>query len=283
MINARNIKALRLFLTVWFMAGLIIPAVAFAVADKAGSRDHSLFTRMSGFYIEEYRNQFDAVTYTYLVGEDDWKDEVVEGRLTQVEYRLEEGARAPSSFQIIKNYTNAMEKLGGKVLFKDQAVCTMKLEKGSRVVWVKVEAFDDGQGYSLFVSEVGEMAQDVTAGSLLETLNTAGHVTVYIQFSSGQAVILPESQAALSEIVAMMKNAQTLALRVEGHTDNVGDSASNVALSKARAEAVVQALADAGIDVGRLTAAGFGESRPIGDNGTEAGRRQNRRVELHKK
>lgn len=69
-------------------------------------------------------------------------------------------------------------------------------------------------------------------------------------------------------------------LVVEGHTDSGGDAAANLDLSQQRAEAVVAYLVDGGIEEDRLTAVGYGESRPIADNGTEAGRAQNRRIEF---
>src|SRR3546814_2884802 len=68
-------------------------------------------------------------------------------------------------------------------------------------------------------------------------------------------------------------------LSVDGHTDNTGDVDHNLALSKARAAAVVDAIVDQGIDGSRLLSEGFGQARPIADNDTEAGRASNRRVE----
>ncbi|WP_243689519.1 OmpA family protein [Geotalea toluenoxydans] len=66
---------------------------------------------------------------------------------------------------------------------------------------------------------------------------------------------------------------------IEGHTDNVGSAAANMKLSQRRAEAVRSYLIKKhGIAAGRLTAKGYGMTRPIADNGTEAGRQQNRRI-----
>ena len=79
-----------------------------------------------------------------------------------------------------------------------------------------------------------------------------------------------------------MKNDPTLKLLIEGHTDNSGDDAHNLALSRQRADAVVRALAGSGIDGARLQAAGRGAAKPLADNKDEAGRAKNRRVELVK-
>ncbi len=70
-------------------------------------------------------------------------------------------------------------------------------------------------------------------------------------------------------------------MHVEGHTDADGDDRLNLALSVARAEAVVGALIERGVSPARLYAIGYGESQPVADNGTADGRAQNRRVELN--
>lgn len=70
----------------------------------------------------------------------------------------------------------------------------------------------------------------------------------------------------------------TLRVRVEGHTDNKGNSAYDQGLSQRRAEAVVAFLVKAGIDAGRLEAKGFGDAPPVADNKTVMGRATNRRV-----
>ena len=80
-----------------------------------------------------------------------------------------------------------------------------------------------------------------------------------------------------------MKSNPGLKLSVEGHTDNAGDPASNKKLSEARAKSVTAAIVASGIEAARLSAAGFGQDKPVADNRTEEGRAKNRRVELVKK
>ena len=81
----------------------------------------------------------------------------------------------------------------------------------------------------------------------------------------------------------MLKAAPTLSIGIEGHTDNVGQALANKTLSEKRAQSVMAAVVGAGIDAKRLTAAGFGQERPVADNRSEEGRAKNRRVELVKK
>jgi outer membrane protein OmpA-like peptidoglycan-associated protein len=99
-----------------------------------------------------------------------------------------------------------------------------------------------------------------------------------ILFQSGAARIAPESQAALDELAADLHACPEALVHVEGHTDTDGDDQLNLALSVARAEAVVRALVDRGIVAARLYAVGYGESSPIATNDTPDGKRLNRRI-----
>ena len=67
---------------------------------------------------------------------------------------------------------------------------------------------------------------------------------------------------------------------VGGHTDNTGSVAGNQTLSQQRAQAVVKYLSGAGVDTSQLKAVGYGQDKPIADNATSAGKRENRRIEF---
>lgn len=108
-------------------------------------------------------------------------------------------------------------------------------------------------------------------------------VTQGILFASGSDVIDPESTPTLKEIGTMLKDHADLKLSIEGHTDNVGDDASNLDLSKRRAAAVKTYLIEKySIGADRLSTEGYGETKPVGTNDTPEGRQNNRRVELIK-
>lgn len=100
-----------------------------------------------------------------------------------------------------------------------------------------------------------------------------------IQFASDSAVIRSAS-ALLLDGIARAAKACPGRLRIEGHTDDVGWDSANATLSLRRAEAVRTALIRRGVDADRLIAEGFGDTRPIADNATEAGRARNRRIEI---
>lgn len=103
-----------------------------------------------------------------------------------------------------------------------------------------------------------------------------------INFETGSATITPDSTVVLDQIATLLKKSPELQkILVEGHTDTVGGAALNQTLSNTRAQAVVDALVVRGIAPGRLSAKGWGLSKPLTTNATESGRAKNRRVEFH--
>ena len=117
---------------------------------------------------------------------------------------------------------------------------------------------------------------------LYDALTTDGRIATYgILFDTDSANLRPESTGTLREIGNMLQRHEDVRLRIEGHTDSSGSAEYNLTLSGERARAVVDHLvAEYGIDSSRLTAEGLGESKPVGENDTPAGRQRNRRVEL---
>lgn len=109
----------------------------------------------------------------------------------------------------------------------------------------------------------------------IETLKRA---TEMIFFNTGSAVIKSESHAELDKVADILKKHPKIEAMVEGHTDNTGGEDLNMRLSKERAKAVKDYLISKGVESNRLKSEGYGPTRPIADNGTEAGRAKNRRV-----
>lgn len=99
-------------------------------------------------------------------------------------------------------------------------------------------------------------------------------------FKTASAELTPESLPTLDKLAEQLTTFPEVKLEVQGHTDNVGSAAKNKKLSGKRAEAVVAYLVTKGIAKDRLKAFGYGPEKPVGDNKTEDGRAQNRRVEL---
>ncbi len=101
-----------------------------------------------------------------------------------------------------------------------------------------------------------------------------------IQFDFGKATIKKNSNKLLDEIVAILNEYSDYNMTIDGHTDNVGDDASNLILSKNRAAAVRDYFISKGIVAERLVSEGYGESKPVETNKTAAGRAKNRRVDM---
>jgi outer membrane protein OmpA-like peptidoglycan-associated protein len=102
-----------------------------------------------------------------------------------------------------------------------------------------------------------------------------------VHFRTNSEEILPQSHPMLDEVVAILETNPDLRIRIEGHTDDVGDDQVNLDLSQRRADSVRRYLVDHGVPSGQLDAVGHGETRPLAGNRTRAGRAQNRRVEFH--
>jgi outer membrane protein OmpA-like peptidoglycan-associated protein len=103
-----------------------------------------------------------------------------------------------------------------------------------------------------------------------------------IRFDVGKSTLKPESMGAINEIYNLMKDNPDIKFSVEGHTDSQGDDDFNMKLSQERAETVMNTLIEMGIDPERLTAKGWGESKPIANNASPEDMANNRRVEFVK-
>jgi outer membrane protein OmpA-like peptidoglycan-associated protein len=101
-----------------------------------------------------------------------------------------------------------------------------------------------------------------------------------LRFATGSQSLTAESSQQLNEIADIMRAHPQAKAEIKGYTDNAGNDAANLELSQNRAAAVMNEMADLGIDRSRMTAEGYGEANPVATNDTAHGRQQNRRVEV---
>ena len=117
----------------------------------------------------------------------------------------------------------------------------------------------------------------VIAKEVVEKVNFAAK---NVFFSTGSYKLLPKSFKSLDAVVELMKADNSLMIDIDGHTDSQGTDESNQVLSDNRAGAVKNYLTGKGIDASRLKSTGYGETKPVADNSTAAGRAKNRRTEM---
>jgi len=141
------------------------------------------------------------------------------------------------------------------------------------------------EGY-LFHSENFDLptgAADNLVNKVIELKNIAVGSKIALRnifFDTGKSTLRAESNAELDRLLKLLKDVPSLKIEISGHTDNTGSATLNETLSQARAEAVVNYLTSKGIPAARMTAKGYGSSRPIAPNTTDEGKQQNRRTEF---
>jgi outer membrane protein OmpA-like peptidoglycan-associated protein len=101
-----------------------------------------------------------------------------------------------------------------------------------------------------------------------------------VLFESGQTELREEAMDSLVEVVDLLQSEPDKNIRIEGHTDSVGEATTNLEISQKRADAVFNALVSLGVEAARVTTQGMGEDFPIASNETDEGRAQNRRVDV---
>ena len=146
--------------------------------------------------------------------------------------------------------------------------------------------FKQSYGHAIVHLDIVQVAameeKMVDAEAMAKSIAETGKVAVdNIYFDFGKATLKPESNEALTEMAKLLTQNPEMSVYIVGHTDSVGGYEANLALSRARAEAVAAALAGQhGIDRARTVPAGVGPLAPVANNATDDGRAKNRRVEL---
>ncbi len=237
----------------------------------------------------------------------------VEGKIFHDRFNLTVGPRTYSDIEFRRNYENAIQALGGKKINDTQYTLEVIAAAGGRDVlektnyaagmnpdyphdiylirqagkeyWIDVStgAFPL-HGYLVVLEREG-MKQSLgflDASAMKKAIDTSGRVALYINFDVDKATLRADAQPVIGEIGKLLNADASLKLSIEGHTDNTGTAAHNQELSTARARSVLGALVGLGIDPARLQSKGFGQDKPLADNGSDDGRAKNRRVELVK-
>jgi OOP family OmpA-OmpF porin len=175
----------------------------------------------------------------------------------------------------LTEYRDALTKAGWEIFdeYKSgDAAMHAHFAKNGRNVWAYLHINVDG--YDIAVADAGAM-------DLAASLKKTCHVALYgVLFDFNKSTLQPASDAVLQQVADLLAKDKTLKVEVQGHTDNVGGDAYNQTLSEARARAVADWLTKRGVAAARLSARGYGKTKPVADNNHDEGRAKNRRVEI---
>jgi outer membrane protein OmpA-like peptidoglycan-associated protein len=260
----------------------LFTTLAFAQDDRKdaeGCKDSPLVTRFPGSIIGSCEHK-EFESYSMPVSKDadgNTVEKAFEGEYWSWDMQTRDGL---SEIQVYRNFESALQRAGWTFDIKESPE-RFTAHKGP----YQLDLQSRGTYYNLYIVKVGQMKQEVTAdaAAMEAEIDKSGHVAVYgINFETGKAAILPESEAVLTQVLKIFEDRPSIKIRIEGHTDNVGARAANQTLSQKRAGAVMGWLIAHGIDASQLTAQGLADTKPVADNSTEDGRAKNRRVELAK-
>ena len=165
------------------------------------------------------------------------------------------------------------------------AIIIAKTNKNEKNIYI-VEMISSFSNVTMITQDVIEIEAPetgmVTAKNIEEGITEHGHIAVYdILFDTGKSNIKPESSDALKNIADYLNAHKDKKFFIVGHTDNVGDFASNMTLSENRAKAVMNELISKyGVNAEQLKAYGVANLSPVTSNSTEEGKAKNRRVEI---
>jgi outer membrane protein OmpA-like peptidoglycan-associated protein len=262
---------------------LALPMAAVGQDDAEGCKDSALLTRIAGCGIADCsKSDFDAAELQVSLSKDP-RTTHLEGKIEKIHYTCS----GKSGLQVRRNAEQALRAAGFTLDFTGYDVPDhyVTAHKGPQGVAVVASEMTGDSSYVLTTVLTEAMQQEMTsdAKAWADEIGKTGHAAIYgIEFDTGKATIKPESEKVLSEVLGMLQAQPSWKMKVEGHTDSTGTKAGNLALSQKRAESVVSWLVQKGIAQAQLEAAGLGDTKPIADNATDAGRAKNRRVELVK-
>ena len=184
----------------------------------------------------------------------------------------------PHEILIFRSKANGREYQG---LTDDNGKFSVRLPAGDKYD-IYILGFKDSTSYDVLdiPAPVGNVYYKKPFTLNFQFLPSKNWVLDNCNFDFGKATLQESSFPVLDDLVAYLKRKEDDRIEIGGHTDNVGNAASNLKLSLDRANAVKDYLIGKGADPARLTAKGYGMTQPVAENKTEAGRAENRRTEV---
>ncbi|MBQ4889563.1 OmpA family protein [Shewanella sp. MMG014] len=279
--------------------------------DKRGASDHPMLTRIPGAYIQDYKTfQFGQTTVASGKVGKKFTTEVIEGKITDIAYKL---PRSYSEYEVDANYQAALKKLGfietfsciakacgtdSKFQRNFNALATngttesqfyrfylLQKPTGNVYAMTYVIGYINGLSSELRIIEENTLNTDrltIDLDGLTDKIAQNGHVALdglLFEFDSDK--LMPEAMDVVKVVAEYLKSHPKQQFYVVGHTDDQGGQSYNKVLSEKRAKAVRSALInDFNIKPTQVESTGLGEYAPVASNMNNAGKKQNRRVEL---
>ncbi len=213
---------------------------------------------------------FDSVTLDLPEGE-----RTIAGRVLATTFTLGDEVRDPTALYVARNWLNALPATGGSIVSKPDDTHTI------------IATASAGGAEYWFIYEHGSGNDQSTISYTLTTIQVGGPppkactIEVYgVTFDFDKATLKPESEPVLTQVLGLFTGDGGFAAEIGGHTDNVGAAAYNLKLSDARAAAVKAWLVGHGVAAARVSAKGYGDTKPLVPNSSDENRAKNRRVEL---
>ena len=294
-----------------------VPALVEPLSEEDKAKDHSMLPRYPGAKLRNHLNvDTETISIPFAQNATEKTPLKLTGDLSRHIYIMQN----VSTLKVYENYKAALLKagfsfisqceleqcgtekqasdLGGQVSMEENAynwyrkpyylLAKKAMPTGNLYAAIFIGGHEDEVGLQQIILEEKSVQTglvNVNADALKQQIDADGKALIYgIYFDTGKAAIKTESKPTLDAIGELLKRNPDLLLYVVGHTDDTGDGAANVALSKQRADAVVAALIkDYQIAANRLQAQGVGPYAPASNNTSDAGKQKNRRVELVKR
>lgn len=196
------------------------------------------------------------------------------GRLQLTEGRLELSGQTADE-ALIEEVPDALQQAVGQACQTHVTIARAPSAEGAAPRHVRERETEARTETAAIEPQARQAAADQCQDELRQAVNRG-----VILFERASADLDGRSRPTLDELARVAKSCPDVLIEIEGHTDAEGTPERNARLSKRRAETVAQYLAEAGVDAQRLSAIGYGESRPVAPNDTAANRARNRRIEF---
>lgn len=266
------------------------------------------FNLPNGYKFSNPKNVTDYDQFAFFVDKESYFFK--EGTLFQSRISPIDGNKKFVLLELLRNIENVIEQSGGQKIFEGTASRTSVEEIKEKVklynyegygfigyaktftyiiknedkeTWIQITESDDNASVYIGILQTKMLhisATLKTAAEIESELMDKGKSIVYINFETNKSTLTNDGLEVVKQISNALKNNTSLAISIEGHTDNSGDVAHNQTLSEARANAVKSQLIANTIAESRLKSIGFGQSKPLVPNENAENMAKNRRVEL---